>query len=293
MKRRSFIGYALLLASGCTMASQTSSGIADNTDVLHFSVTDVKGLDPLEEDYEPFRAALENVLGRPVAFYPVETSTTAAAGLQSGDIEIALAGPTEYVVIRARTNAIPVIAITRPNYYSIGVVPAESPVKSIADLKGKTLAMSDLGSTSGHLGPTWMLVEAKLDPKTDYQVKFLGDEGSLEALQNREVDGWFGSLTDYEQFLERSQQSEDAFRVIVKSPPLPSDVLMVNSNTHPDFIETLREKALRHQEELTTALASRPGTVKYRGSELTAVSDGDYDSIREAYRAIGQGQFLK
>lgn len=293
MKRRSFIGYLLLFLSACTVATQSPSETASDTDVLTFSVTDVKGLAPLQEDYEPFREALAKVLERSVEFYPVETYTTGVAALQSGKIDIALAGPTEYVAIRARTNAIPVLAVTRPNYYSIGVVPAESPVRSLDDLKGKTLAMSDLGSTSGYLGPTWMLVEAGLDPKTDYRVEFLGDTGSLDVLKNREVDAWFGSLTDYEEFLERSNLPDDAFRVLVKSPPLPSDVFVVESSTDPAFIERFRELAIRHQEELTAALVSTPGTAKYRGSQLTAVSDSDYNMIRDAYRTIGQGEFLE
>lgn len=290
MKRRSFLGYALLFIGGCTAATETSPS---STAPLTLSITDEKGLEPLQDKFEPFREAIANLLDRPVAFYPVETTTAAAAGLQSGAIDLALAGPTEYVLIRARTNAIPVFAITRPNYHSVAIVPQESEVQTLEDLREKTVAMSDLGSTSGHLGPTTMLVEAGLNPQTDYQVQFLGDEGSLEALKQRQVAAWFGSLTDYENFLEGAEVNAEDYRQIAKSPSLPNDVILVNSQTQTSFIETFRQQAIEADSELIAALTAVSANDKYVGSQIVSVSDAEYDTIREAYRAIGQGNFIE
>ncbi|OAB60110.1 hypothetical protein AY600_10980 [Phormidium willei BDU 130791] len=259
---------------------------------MTFSVTDEQGLAPLTAKYEPLRAKLSQLLNRNIEFYPVRTTTVAAAGLQAGSIDLALAGPTEYVLIRARTNATPVFAITRPDYYSIGVVPADSPITKLSDLKGKVLAMSDIGSTSGHLGPTSLLVAAGLDPKTDYTVEFSRDEGSLEALQNGEVDAWFGSLTDYRNFLDRDDISRDDYRQLAQSSPLPNDVVVVNSRTSPQFIEEFRQLAQEHSEEIVAAITAVPANNKYMGSRIVSVADHDYDSIRDAYRIIGQGSFL-
>ncbi len=294
MKRRQLLSYSLLFLAGCT---GSRLGITDpyenqSDSPLTFSVTDEQGLAPLTAKYEPLRAELSRLLNRDLEFYPVATSTVAAAGLQAGTIDLALAGPTEYVLIRARTNATPVFAITRLDYYSVGVVRADSSLTELSDLKGKLLAMSDLGSTSGHLGPTSLLVNAGLDPKTDYTVEFLGDEGSFEALQKGNVDASFGSLTDYRNFLSQDDVSADDYRQLVQSPPLPDDVIVVNSRTSPQFIEQLRQLAQAHSDEIVAAITTIPANNKYVGSQVVSVTDQDYDSIRDAYRTIGQGNFL-
>lgn len=294
MKRRQLLGYSLLFLAGCAGSRSRVADPYDNSSnsPLTFSVTDEQGLAPLAAKYEPLRAELSQLLSRNIEFYPVTTTTVAAAGLQAGTIDLALAGPTEYVLIRARTNATPVFAITRPDYYSIGVVPADSPITELSDLKGKVLAMSDLGSTSGHLGPTSLLVEAGLDPKVDYTVEFLGDEGSLEALQKGQVDAWFGSLTDYRNFLSQDDVSTDDYRQLAQGPPLPDDVIVVNSRTSPQFIEEFRQLAQDHSDEIVAAITAIPANNKYLGSRVASVADNDYDSIRDAYRTIGQGNFL-
>ncbi|MGC9524281.1 MAG: phosphate/phosphite/phosphonate ABC transporter substrate-binding protein, partial [Limnospira sp.] len=257
LDRRSFMGLALLFLVSCTATTQTALFAplgGDGVDSLKFAVTDVQGLDDLERDYEAFRAALEVALEREIEFYPVDSYTEAVSALQLGTIDIALTGPSEYVLIQARTNAIPVIAITRLNYHSAIAVPASSPVKTVADLKGKTIAMLKVGSTSGHLGPTEMLMEAGLDPKTDYKVKMLGREGSLKALKSGEVEAWGGPVIDYEQFLQEEGLSEADFFLLKKGPQLPNDVFVVNSNTDPQLIELWRDRAIARQQDLIAAL---------------------------------------
>ncbi len=294
MKRRNFIGYTLLFVGGCTTATDVPQASTTDNNIsteLTFTVTDLLSLEKLERDFEAFRVALEDVLERSVTFYPVESYTEAAAALQSGDLDLALTGPSEYVLIRARTNAIPVIAITRPNYRSIIVVPTDNSIQTLADLKGKTIAMREVGSTSGHLGPTKLLLDAGLDPKQDYNVQML-DRAGLEALKNGEVDAWAGPLSDFERFLSDEGFSENDFSVLEKSPPLPNDVFVFNSNTDPAAIEAFRELTIEHQDELIEAIASVPENDKYETSELVSVQDSDYDTIRDAYRAVGQGEFL-
>ncbi|MDB9314459.1 PhnD/SsuA/transferrin family substrate-binding protein [Spirulina sp. CS-785/01] len=297
MKRRSFIGLATVFLASCTAATQQPNASSPGKTTgsqppLKLAITDVQGLDNLKRDYEAFRNTLSSVLERPIEFYPVDGYLEAASALQSGKVDLALTGPSEYVVIQARTNAIPIIAITRPNYHPAIAVSASSPLKTVADLKGKTVAMLKVGSTSGHLGPTKMLMDAGLNPKTDYQVKMLGREGSLNALKAGEVDAWGGPVIDYQQFLEQDDIAADEFRLLKKGPSLPNDVLVVNSNSDMDLMMQLRDRMIVEQKALITALASAPANAKYKESTLVSVEDSDYNMIREVYQAIGEGNFL-
>jgi len=291
MKRRHFVGYAALFLTGCAAVGTTSERSPSSLTLpatLRLAVTDVKGLEGLEEDYEAMRIAMAEALQTNVEFFPVENYTTAAIALKQGELELALAGPSEYVVITSRTNAIPVVAITRPNYRSVIAVPANSSVTTVADLKGKTIAMSDIGSTSGHLGPTKLLLEAGLDPQTDITFQMLGDEGSVEAIKQGDVDAWGGSATDYQDFL---QSAANKFPILLEGPALPSDVFIASSSIDPAVVEAIRERMLANQQVLVEAIAQNLS--KYEGSQLTLAKDEDYDPIRDVYQAIGQGDFVQ
>lgn len=290
MKRRNFLWYSTLFLTGCAAAS-TASGRSPSTQALpatlRFAVTDVKGLADLQEDYESLRVALAEALQTEVEFFPVENYTAATIALKQGEVELALAGPSEYIVITSRTNAAPVVAITRLNYHSVIAVPTGSPVKTVADLKGKAIAMSDIGSTSGHLGPTKLLIEAGLDPKTEVEIRMLGD-GSIEAIKQGEVDAWGGSAIDYKDFL---QDTANSFPIIIEGPPLPNDVFIASSSIGSASIDLIRERMLANQKQLVDAIALHQR--KYEGSQLILTKDEDYDPIREVYQAVGQGDFVQ
>ncbi len=279
---------ALFLTSLIVACSRSSEPPVAELPAIQLAVTDVVGLDNLKAEYEEFRLALADALETEVEFYPVENSAAATIALKQGDIDLALAGPSEYIVITARTNAVPVIAVTRPDYRSVIAVPVESEIISIADLKGKTIAMSDIGSTSGHLGPTYVLIEGGIDPQTDIKVRMLGDEGSAAALKAGEVDAWGGSATDYAELLD---DEAGTFRLLVEGFQLPSDLIIASSSVDPTTIELIKERLFAHEQQITSAIATHER--KYVGSTLEPASDADYNSIRAVYQMIGQGEFVE
>lgn len=284
MKRRWFLGNSLLFVTGCAATQVFNSGESDRITKIRFAVTDGNTLENLKADYDLFRVALAEILEMEVDFLPLKNQVAAAIELKQGQVDLLLAGPSEYVIARSRTNAVPVVSITRPNYYSIIAVPPNSEIKTVADLRGKTIAMSDIGSTSGHVGPTQMLIAAGLDPKTDVKIQMLGDEGSIAALQTGEVDAWAGSTSNYQEILQGK------FPKIAQSELLPGDVFVAGSSLEPATVEFIRSRMVEHQTKLIQAISARKS--KYRGSTFKLVQDSDYDLIRKAYQAIGQDDFI-
>ncbi len=294
MKRRHFLGYSLLFLVGCaatTTQSQDSAQTPGNPpETLRLAVTDVQGLEELQRDYGAFRDQLGETLGREIEFFPVADRAAAAVALQSDQVDIVFTGPAEYVVINAKTEAVPFLAITRPNYYSVIAVRADSGITSAEQLKGQQLAMSDIGSTSGHLGPAKILVDQGLDPQNDLEVLMLGD-AELQALKNGDVKAWGGSYIDYERFLEAEGAQESDYPILLEGEMLPSDVLVASKNLDPALVNEMTEKMLADQNALIGAITSVDANEKFVGSELVAVEDSDYDSIRESYKAIGVNEF--
>lgn len=294
MKRRNFVGYFLLFLGGCAVASsnpneRASKSAGTRPEKLRFAVTDAKGMEDLQQHYEPFRQALEQVLETPVEFFPVDNFTAAGSALHLDRVDLVLAGPSEYVIIHARTNAVPVVELTRPGYSSAIVVRADSGITSLRQLKGKTIAMREIGSTSGHLGSTKMLMDAGLNPQSDFKTVMLGKEG-FKALKNGEVDAWCSSTFSYERTLKSEGVSKQEFPAIAIGPPLPNDIFIASSKLDIAFIEEMRSRLLQNQDRITSALlATNNLDSRFQNASIVPANDENFNMIREAYKATGQG----
>lgn len=296
MKRRHFVGLSLLFVASCSTTVNQSNRSSSNLTVsepetLEFAVTDVKGAEDLQQNYQTFRTVIEKVLEKKIEFFPVDNYITAAVALQSGQLKLALTGPSEYVIMRARTNAVPIIAITRPDYHSLILVRANSEIKSAAQLKRKTIAMWEAGSTSGHLGPSKILLEAGLNPQSDFKISMLGKKG-LQALKKGEVDALGIGATRYKNLLKSDGLSESEFRLIATGQPLPNDLLVASSNLPNTLVEKIRDRLVKNQDKLIEALLVGKFNAKYKGAKMMPANDSDYNMIREVYKAIGQGNVL-
>lgn len=296
MKRRHFVGLSLLFVASCSTTVNQSNRSSSNLTVsepetLEFAVTDVKGAEDLQQNYQTFRTVIEKVLEKKIEFFPVDNYITAAVALQSGQLKLALTGPSEYVIMRARTNAVPIIAITRPDYHSLILVRANSEIKSAAQLKRKTIAMWEAGSTSGHLGPSKILLEAGLNPQSDFKISMLGKKG-LQALKKGEVDALGIGATRYKNLLKNDGLSESEFRLIATGQPLPNDLLVASSNLPNTLVEKIRDRLVKNQDKLIEALLVGKFNAKYKGAKMMPANDSDYNMIREVYKAIGQGNVL-
>ena len=293
MKRRNFVGFSLLFVASCSTTVNQSNRSSSNLTVsepetLEFAVTDVKGAEDLQQNYQAFRTVLGEVLEKKIELFPVDNYIAAAVALQSGQLKLALTGPSEYVIMRARTNAVPIIAITRPDYYSIILVPANSEIKSAAQLKGKTIAMWEVGSTSGHLGPIKILMGAGLNPESDFKISMLRKNG-LQALKKNQVDALAIGVNRYKDLLKIDGLSANDFRIIATGQPLPSDLFVASSSLPNTIVEKIRTRLVENQDKLIEAILLGKANDKYQGAKLVPANDSDYNMIREAYKAIGQG----
>ncbi len=295
LKRRAFISYGLLFLGGCTFTKTdilNSTAQVNRPNQLRFAVTDISGTEDLEQNFGAFRQALEDLFNLPVEFYPVDNYLAAAPALLNNELDLAMAGPSEYLLLRARTKAVPLIGITRPNYYSMMITLRDSPIQTVADLKGKTIAMRTEGSTAGHIFPMKLLLDAGLSPQGDFEVVMLGDD-SPSALLKGEVDAWADSYVRYVKFSQMYGLDETKIKVIGQGENLPPDVFVVNPMLDPSFVQELRSQVFEHQDTLMAALLASEANQKYQGSKIISVEDTDYQDLRNIYIAMGQGSAIR
>jgi NitT/TauT family transport system substrate-binding protein len=90
------------------------------------------------------------------------------------------------------------IIYTAYRNYAFGIrVPADSPIRTVADLKGKTVGVNSMGS-NGVLVTRAMAADAGLDPRRDISIVVIGEGAQAAAqLKNKQADAYSAFDTAY------------------------------------------------------------------------------------------------
>jgi phosphonate transport system substrate-binding protein len=280
---------AVLTAAAVTVGCSSESSDAGQPDTVRLAVTDLQGLEELQREFGAFKDELEKQSGLKVEFFAVNDRTAAAAALQADRVDVVFTGPAEYVVIHEKTGAQPIVAIERDGYHSTIYTKADSGITSVDQLRGKKVAMSDVGSTSGHLGPSQMLVDAGLKPGTDVETLTVGDTVH-ESLKRGDVDAVGIGYHDYEEFM--AEEADPAqYRVVAEGPILPPDLLMGREGLDEQTVTTIRDTFNDHFDTLLPAMLEGKDNAKYENAKIVNVTDSDYDEVRSMYQAVGVNDF--
>lgn len=285
MKKSLFLALAAL---GLAFATSVT---ADAADVLRFGV----GLyqpDKEKNDatYRPLAEYIGKQLGREVKLYTVDTWEGLAKSLANGETDIALMGPWGYVLANHVAGAQAVATILydgKPEYFAIMITHPKSGVKSIQDLKGKTFAFGDKGSTSGYLIPNYHFQKNGIDVS-----KFLGKviNTKHQAIELQVTRGELDAGADYNRnrdaMIADGQIKASDSVVFWTSDPLPNDAVAVSSTLAKDaaFVAKLRGAL----EKIGPELAKTPNLLPPRYTGFVAKDNSYYRPIRDAGLASGQ-----
>lgn len=283
---------ALAAAFGAAVTLTSLPALADN---FKIAITDVEGLERLQTEWGPFKAALEKASGHTFEFFPVNSRTAAAEALRAKRVDFVVTGPAEYVVINKITNAKALIGLSRPDYFCAIIVMADSDVVSPKDLNGKKVALDDIGSTSGHLCPSQLLVDYGVDPMKDLGgITHTTRAVAHEALKRGDVAAAGVNYMSWVNGVRSKDKSvpPGSFRVIARSGDLPNDLMMVGSHVDQTIADAIRTSVVNNKKEVADAILSAGGeNEKYRGMDIVAIEDSAYNPVRAMFKAIGHPQY--
>jgi phosphonate transport system substrate-binding protein len=205
------------------------------------------GLEPydagpkLEAAYKGLISLLQQKLGCPVKLYIATNYTAEVEAMRAKKLDAGEFGPLGYIFAHALAKAQPVAVFgtkaRKPVTYTAALwVPADSTIKTVAELKGHTLALSDPASTSGNLMPRYAMLKAGLNPDKDVKIQYAGSHtASLLALVNGKVDA--GEINSQQQATATAAHQFDAskFRTIWRSAPIPNDPITVRDDLPSTF----------------------------------------------------------
>jgi phosphonate transport system substrate-binding protein len=190
----------------------------------------------------PFADYLTRELGVKVTLRVANDYTAVIEGQKNRQIHIGQYGPGSYARANAVSggNVIPFATLRNAGgvigYYSVMYVRADSEYRSIADLKGKTLGLVDVESTSGFKAPTFFLADQGFPIERHFKLAQTtgSHENAIFALANGTVDAavnWWNAEDDsnLKRMLTKGMlkkadgtpMTASDFRIIWKSPMLP------------------------------------------------------------------------
>lgn len=242
--------------------------------------------------YRPLAQHLSQQLGRPVQLRTVSTWEGLAKSLANGETDIALLGPWGYVLANNEAGAQVVSTILydgKPEYYAIMVTHPESGIESVGDLKGKTFAFGDKGSTSGYLIPLHYFMQQGIEPEK-YFSKVLYTQH--QAIETQVAAGQLDAGADYNRnrnaMIESGLIKAERSKIIWQSAPLPNDAVAVSSRLANDKAFVARLQAALQQ--VGGLLKSNPGLLPPHYTGFVTKDNGFYKPIRDAGMATGKLQ---
>jgi len=183
--------------------------------------------------------------------------------------------------------AVPIIR-GEPHYNSYIIVPKDSNINSLEEMKGKTFAFTDPLSNSGKLSPEYMLVQMGENPESFFKLTFFtySHDKSIQAVAEKMVDGaavdslvWdFKNSTD-PRFTSRT-------RIISKSSPYGIPPIVVSKDIDPALKEKLQITLLHmHEDKKGREILDKIGIDRFSKG-----NDSLYDSVREMKKVVNNAK---
>jgi phosphonate transport system substrate-binding protein len=214
---------------------------------LVFAYTPVEDPALYTKVWDGFLKHLEKVTGKKVVFFPVQSNAAEIETMRSGRLHIAgvSTGPTPIAVNCAGYVPFAIMGNKegRFGYEMEIIVPADSPIKTPADIKGHKLAFTAPTSNSGYKAPSVLLEsEFHLKPKVDYEPVFSGKhDNSVLGVANKDYDVAAIANEVMVRMFERKVVDPKKIRTIYKSDTFPTTSYGMAHNLDPKLQAKIKE----------------------------------------------------
>jgi phosphonate transport system substrate-binding protein len=291
LARLLFVVPLLFAVCACDSGGKTSS----SPKVLRVGFVPSEDAQQVIQNAQPIVAILEKQLGMEVQPFVAADYTGVIEALRGNKLDIAFLTPASYVLAKNETNVRVVLKSERkgsPYYYAAIITRADSGIKTLEDLRGKTFAFGDPVSTSANVFPRKMFHERGIDPVRDFKRILYsgGHDATVLAVLNGKVDAGAtyanspdNNDTAWMRYLKNPADVQK-IRAIAFSEPIPADNLVINGN--------LDEATAKKIEDTFIEMSRDPKGKQmlrdlYQIDGFVPATDKDYDSVREAFSIAG------
>jgi len=235
-----------------------------------------------DKDYTNLIKIIGKLTGYQITSIKVTDYNAAVEAMRAGRAQIAWFGAKTYIHAAEIADAEAFAAGIRKGdkdatYFAYFVVKADSPLTKVEDVKGKTLALNHIGSTSGDLIPQVELSKIGLSIENKAHFKNVAYAGSHDACLMAAINGHAQvcgmSSRNFDARLADGTFKREQVRIIHTSVPVPPPLAYSKR-----LLKDVRDKI-----KAATLEAHKYGTIGGYGGEMEKyieMTDADYDLIR-------------
>ena len=190
-------------------------------------------------------------------------------GMCAGLADIAWFGPTSYLAARDRDCAELLAVEVRggsSTYFSALFVAEGSGIRTVADMKGHSIALGSSHSASSFVYPLAMIAKAGLDPVSDLSAIRISDShsSSLVALSSGMVDVAGASFISFERALNQGAIAPGSVRILARSDPIPNPPLALR----PGLPAPLKQRLRKGLSDVHVAPGVKPEMIRGYGGKV-------------------------
>ncbi|MCP4073016.1 MAG: phosphate/phosphite/phosphonate ABC transporter substrate-binding protein [Hyphomicrobiales bacterium] len=217
-----------------------------NPDTIIFTYTPVEDPAVYASIWDGFVKHMENVTGKKVVFFPVQSNAAQLEAMRSGRLHVAGFNTGSNPIAVSCAGFVP-FGMMAKNDGSFGyemeiIVPEASKMQSPSEIKGMTMAFTAPTSNSGFKAPSAILKgEFGLVAEKDFTPTFSGKhDNSILGVYNGDYEVAAIANSVLQRMIRRGVIEEGKIRTIYKSQTFPTTGYGHAHNLHPELVAKVK-----------------------------------------------------
>lgn len=242
--------------------------------------------------FADFVKHLEKVVGRPVEYVPYTAMNDELRALRDGQLHVAGLNTGSVPIAVDLCGFVPICKIASldgvASYETEIIVPADSPIKDVRDLKGRELTLTDAGSNSGFKAPLVVLrSDFGLEPERDFTPRFSGSQDeSIKGIASKQYQAAAVANNVLKRAIGSGAISPSQYRTIYTSKSsFPTACFGVVYNLKPELTAKVKE-AFETFDWKGTSM-EREFSKSNEGKFVPASYNADWQMVRMIDSAMG------
>lgn len=282
MKRRDFLA-GCVLAFSTFAATRPAQAQGTEPAKLRVALLPDENASSIIQNAQPLKKYLEEILKKEIELVVATDYSSMIEAMRFNRIEVAYFGPLSYVLAKSKAPGIEPFAVGvskgSPTYKSVIIALADGPVKTIGDIKGRTMGFGDNASTSSHLIPRAYLARQGLVGETDYKLAHLGTHDAVaRSVQAGQVQAGGLSQEIFNALVAKGTIDGSKIRVLAESDPIPNYPMVMQGSLAPAMKDAIKKAFI----ELKDAAILKT----FRAEGFVATDDKAYDILRETAKVL-------
>lgn len=253
-------------------------------DIVKFGVLPLDSPAVMFRKFSPLAEHLSRKLGKKVELKVTVDFESALKDIGQNITQLCAMGPATYVEAHRKFGVKVLVKALRngkPYHHSVIITRDDSNIKSLADMKGKTFAFTDVQSSTGHMIPRAMLKEAGVNLEDLQYYQYLGhhDEVARAVLKGDYDAGGVMEATAH-------KFKSEGLRLLQISDDIPEFNVCYNPAIDDRELAAIKTALI----SLNNSTAEGSVILTSLGKECTGfveATDSDYDGIRTKIAKLG------